>query len=169
MPVRGPARRRPRHWRPPGSLRVEPLIDRNVPSASLLLSTAGDVSNGGTLGVSSWTGGTALAFGDPILALGSGTTSGTFSALFNINRFTSGDVDLDALHYVRSAITVGSGADTVALRPGDLLVSIDQDGKTLTSLNQITADKDDVFVFRPRRPEITRPGRSSHCSTTSGP
>src|SRR4051794_31803055 len=162
MPVRGHARRRPCYPRLPGSLRVESLPDRTVPSASapgasapsayLLLSTVGDVSNTGAPGEGSWTGGTALAFGDPNLAVGSGLTDGTFSALFNINRFTSGDADLDALHFVRNTVTVGDGVNTFTLQPGDLLLSIDQDGKTLTSLNQIAADRDDVFVFRPRAP-----------------
>jgi hypothetical protein len=152
MPVRGHARRRPCHRRLPGSLRVEPLVERTVPSASLLLSTVGDVSNSGAPGATSWTGGTALTFGGPNLTLGPGTSRGTFSALFNINRFGSGDVDLDSLHYVRNTVTVGRGANTFTLRPGDLLLSIDQDGKTLTSSNQITADRDDVFVFRPRGP-----------------
>src|SRR4051794_14281432 len=82
MPARGTTRRRRLARRPPGQLGVEPLADRTVPSASLLLATAGDVSNSGAPGINSWSGGTALEFGPANVAQGSGTTDGTCSALF---------------------------------------------------------------------------------------
>jgi hypothetical protein len=115
----------------------------------LLLATAGDVSNGGTPGVRSWTAGTVLNVAGPNFAVEPGVTGGTFSAVVDLNRFTAGDVNIDALHYVRHAVTVGGGAATMTLLPGDLLLSVNKDGATLTSRNALTVNKDEVFVFRP--------------------
>ncbi|HKB02596.1 MAG TPA: cadherin-like domain-containing protein [Gemmataceae bacterium] len=141
----------PGRRRPGDRLRVEPLDDRTVP-ATLLLTTAGDVSGGGTASLNSWTAGTVLQVGGPTLALEPGTTAGTFSALFDINQFADADVNLDGLHQVRRTVTVGTGENTFTLQPGDLLLSIDHDGKTLASLNQLAVDRADVFVFRPQAP-----------------
>jgi large repetitive protein len=114
------------------------------------MSTTGNVNISGVSGLNAWTGGTALQFGDPNFSLGAGTTNGTFSAFFNVNQFTTADLNIDGANYVRRTVVVGTGANSFALQPGDLLLSIDQDNETLTSLNQLTVNRDDVFVFRPQ-------------------
>ena len=125
---------------------MERFDERALPSASLLLTTTGDVNNSGAAGLNSWTDGTGLEFGDPNFSLGPGTTNGAFSRLFAI----TGNVAIDGLNYVRQSVTIGSGANSFTVQPGDLLLSLDKDNIQLSSLNQIVISKDDVFVYRPK-------------------
>ena len=114
-------------------------------SNSLWLSTTGDKTNPGLPGVNSISDGEALRFGDPNLNLEPGTTSGTFSHLFNLDDFAAdGNVELDALHYVSRFITIGSGANTIALQTGDVLLST-RDDETLSGLAVLD---DEVILFR---------------------
>ncbi len=113
---------------------------------SLWLSTTGDKSNPGLPGVNSVSDGEALRFGDPNLNLEPGTTSGTFSHIFNLDAFAAdGSVDLDALEYVSRFMTIGSGANTLNLQTGDVLIST-LDDETLGGLAVLD---DEVILFRP--------------------
>ncbi|MDJ0852785.1 MAG: DUF4347 domain-containing protein, partial [Myxococcota bacterium] len=110
--------------------------------AALWFSTDEDVSGSGAPGLDSWDDGAVLEF-DPT-SLG-GTTAGSFAKVFDLDALAAdGNADVDALHYVRSAITVG-GANAIELFPGDVLLS------TVASetLLGISADDGDVVVFRP--------------------
>ena len=120
------------------------------PSAAtptLWLSTIGDVSNSNAPGLDDWSEGTLLEFGNPGLLLEPDTTAGTFTAMFDLDDFGDGNVDIDAIHYVGSNITVGS-ATTFDLLEGDVLLSTTV-SETLTGTNSISVSDEDVFVFRP--------------------
>ena len=67
-----------------------------------------------------------MAFIDPDLTYETGPTgqtNGTFGLVFDLEEFT-GSADIDAIHYVSRAITVGT-TTTIALVEGDLLLSTD--------------------------------------------
>ncbi|MCU7870564.1 MAG: DNRLRE domain-containing protein [Candidatus Thiodiazotropha sp. (ex Lucinoma borealis)] len=114
--------------------------------SSLWLSTLDDVSGSGAPGLDDWTEGEVIAFAAPNLALEPGTTDGTFYPGLNLDEFTNG-ADIDAMHYVGSNITVGS-TNSVDLLAGDLLLST-ANNENLNSLNSLSVNDEDVFVFRP--------------------
>ncbi|MCM8855464.1 MAG: DNRLRE domain-containing protein [Candidatus Thiodiazotropha sp.] len=114
--------------------------------SSIWLSTLDNVSGSGAPGLDDWTDGEVIAFADPNLTLEPGTTDGTFSPVLNLDDF-AGNVDINAMHYVGSNITVGS-TNSVDLQTGDLLLST-ADNETLDSLNSLSVNDEDVFVFRP--------------------
>ncbi len=118
-----------------------------VNSAAVWLSTLGAAApNSGP----SWSTGTVMAFGDPAFDLEPGTTSGTFSAVFNINAFgTDGGHSISALHLVQTTITLGGVGGSFTLQQGDLLFSLESGSKTI---NGITFDNKDLMVFRPSLP-----------------
>ncbi|MDT7042363.1 type II secretion system protein [Candidatus Nitronereus thalassa] len=117
----------------------------------ILLATFGDVgSPSGAPGLDSWTNADVLRFSDPNLALEPGTTNGTFSSLQNFRTFSSGGLQIDAVDYVKTGVTVGT-TTTFDLLPGDLLLSTEFNA-TLTSLNTLSVTWKDVFVFRPATP-----------------
>lgn len=119
-------------------------------SASLVISTADDTPTGGTAGSDSWTRGTVVELGNPNLSLTPTTTSGSFSSVFNIDDFVGdGDIDINALHYVTSNITIGS-TNSIDLRVGDILFSSNND-ETYDG-GAITAEDSDVMMFRPDTP-----------------
>ncbi len=114
--------------------------------ASLWLSTKDDVTAAGTPGLDDWTEGEVLEFGDPGLAFEPTGTAGTFSSVFDLNPyFDDGDVDVAALHYVSTNITVGSGANTFDLFAGDVLFALEAD----ELISGVTYFDNDVHVFRP--------------------
>lgn len=89
--------------------------------------------------------GNVVRFTPPGLTLGSGTTAGTFSSVFDIDSFAGdGNGDIDGLHWVNSTVTVGTGT-TFTLQRGDLLFST-LAGETLGG---VTVQSNDVVVFRP--------------------
>gem|GEM_PF-5220698 len=107
------------------ALGLEQLESRLLLSATsgLWLSTDSDVSSSGAPGLNSWSAGEAIQFSDPGLAFNPGITSGTFSSVFNLDNFAAdNNVDIDALHYVTSDITIGSST-TIDLFAGDVLFS----------------------------------------------
>jgi hypothetical protein len=115
----------------------------------LLVSTKDDVVSSGAPGLDSWTDGEALFFGDPNLAFEPTGTNGTFSSALDLNPFfDSGDVDVTALHYVTTDITVGSGVNTFDLKAGDVLFALDTD----ETIGGTTYFDNDVHVFRPDTP-----------------
>ncbi len=113
---------------------------------TLWMSTINNVSGSGAPGLDSWTQSEVLSFADPNLAFESPTTDGTFSSVIDIGSF-GGTVDVDAIHYVSTNITVGS-ANSIDLFEGDLLLSTTTN-ESLTSTNSLSVDSGDVFVFRP--------------------
>ena len=107
------------------------------------------MTNSDTPGLSDWTEGEVLQFSDPTLTFGPGGTDGTFSSVLDLNPyFDSGDVDIAALHYVTTDITVGSGANTFDLKVGDVLFALDAD----QTIGATTYYDNDVHVFRPDTP-----------------
>jgi len=132
---RRPARRGRR------ALGVELLETRLTLSAGLILATEGGVVGAGTLGDQSWTAGEAVQFADPQLDLEPGTTSGTFSRLFNLNDFTSESVTIGALHVVQDDISIAG--DT--LREGSVLFSV----STAVTLDGLAVTRRDVVCFTP--------------------
>ena len=97
-----------------------------------------------------------LAIDDPNLVLGS-DTAGTFATAFDGDLFES-NWNLQAVHYVASAVQIGSSG--FQLQPGDILLS-PRDNVTFTSTNLValdtangfgatlTAAKEDLVLFRP--------------------
>jgi hypothetical protein len=128
---------------------IEWAMNKGTVEQALWLSTLDDVASpSGAPGLDSWTNAEAIAFTDPNLVFEPGPTNGTFSSVLNMDKFSkSGASSIDAMHYVGSNLTVG-GANSVDLQVGDLLLST-ADADTLTSLNSLTVNKEDVFVFRP--------------------
>ena len=117
-------------------------------SLCLWLTTDDDVSSSGVPELPSWTAGEILNFGRPNLAFEPGKTQGTFSSVFNLdNMAQDGDARVDAIHFVRTNITVGS-TNRVNLYVGDVLLST-MDDEILSSTNTLSVNDEDVFVFRP--------------------
>ena len=137
-----------------GRLLVQRAIEwgRAAPAAStapgLWVSTTTDVTSSGVPGLAAWSNGQALEVADPNFVLEPGTTTGTFSAILNLDNFAAdSDAAIDAMHYVNAAITVGS-VNSVDLVAGDVLLSTELN-ETLTSTNSLAVNDEDVFVFRP--------------------
>ena len=115
---------------------------------TLWLSTLDDVTGSGAPGLDDWAAGEALVLTDPSFAL-EPASSGTLFSAFNLDDF-AGDADIDAIHYVDSDLTVGN-TSSVDLKAGDVLLST-ADNETLSSINSLSVNDEDVFVFRPATP-----------------
>ena len=132
----------------------------------LWLSTTSDIGPAyfqdpsGVPGLDSWSDGTVVGMGDPNLSFGSGTTTGTFSAVTNFDAFAADfNVDITGLHYVTNDITVtGAGIATgsIDLLAGDVIF-VTQAGETLSSAasgapagwsNNMVTTAGDINVFR---------------------
>jgi len=123
-----------------------------TPDPSIWLSTEGDDASPDVPGIYAIGRDDAIRFADPDLTLEPGTTDGTFSHVLNLDDFAAGgDANLDALHYVTTAITGGGGADTFDLQPGDLLLST-RDDETLTSNNSLAVLDSETPALRPATP-----------------
>ncbi|MGD8957408.1 MAG: cadherin domain-containing protein, partial [Chromatiaceae bacterium] len=104
------------------------------------------------------------SFQDPGLVLedpvdnATNTTSGTMVLGFDIDAFCSTNANVDAVHYVRSDIQLGSSG--FQLQAGDLLLSVDNaetlNGNSVSPdagfTNSLSVDDQHVFVFRPDTP-----------------
>ena len=117
------------------------------PPAALWVSTTGNATSSVGSGNLSWTDGVAVNFGNPNLALGSGTTAGTFSTVFDIDAFAGGDANISGLHYVSRAVTVGT-VNPVSLQAGDVLLSVDANA----TLGGAAVTTKDIVLFRPTTP-----------------
>ncbi len=107
-----------------GALADTDVVPISVTSASLWVSSVGSASVPPGAGGTSWTDGQVVSFGNPNLALGAGTTGGTFSSVFNIDAFAAdGDANINGLHRVSRAVTIGSGGNTISLQAGDVLLT----------------------------------------------
>ena len=130
----------------------ERVLFSAVPAGDLLISTEGDVTSGGAPGDDTWLDTDVLQISDPNLSYESPTTNGTFSKFFSLQGFAADDADIEALHYVSTALTVGSGANTFDLQVGDILFATSAD-ENLTSSNTLNGyGQDDVLVFRADTP-----------------
>lgn len=77
--------------------------------AGLWMSTDGDVgAPSGVPGLPAWGDAEALKFSGPGFSLEPGGTSGSFSSIFDIDTFASGDTEIRGLHFVGTDIRVGS-------------------------------------------------------------
>ncbi len=111
-------------------------------SGELLLTTTGPGAVSQPL---SWTSDEVIQFGDPGYSLEPGITSGTLASLFDLGNFVAG-ANVDAVHFVTSNLTVGSGLNTFDLEAGDLLLSTTG---THVLPGGVTVNMEDVFVFHP--------------------
>ncbi len=92
--------------------------------------------------------GQVVRFANPNLALGSGTTAGTFSAVLNLDSWAAdGNADLGGLHVVSRTVTVGT-INPVTLQSGDILFSV----KANETFSGVAVTKSDVVLFRPNTP-----------------
>ncbi|MFO7543377.1 MAG: DUF4347 domain-containing protein, partial [Thiobacillus sp.] len=87
-------------------------------------------------------------FTDPNLALGSGTSGGTFSQVFDIDAFAAdGNANVSGLHYVGRSVTVGT-TNPVMLQAGDVLLSTAAN----ETLGGVAVTTRDIVLFRPTTP-----------------
>ena len=94
----------------------------------------------------SWTDGEAINFSAPGLGLEPGTTSGTFSSLFDLDTFAAdGDADISGLHRVNRTVVVGTGGGSMTLQKGDVLFSI----QGADTFGGVSVTENDLVLFRP--------------------
>ncbi|MFO7905365.1 MAG: DUF4347 domain-containing protein [Pirellulaceae bacterium] len=143
-----------------GALSATDTVDItvNAPDHTLWMTFENDEDPTDNSDISSITGGDVVTFGDitqletsntdPLAA----TTTGTFSYQFNLDTVlgsdgatlaSDGDTRVNAIHRVSRDIQVGS--NSVQLLAGDLLLSTD----AAETIDGVTYEKEDVFVFRP--------------------
>ncbi|MCM2372825.1 DUF4347 domain-containing protein [Aporhodopirellula aestuarii] len=128
---------------------VNNSVESGLPSNSILISTDENVTSSGAPGLSEWDAGEIIEFGsitslDPV----AGTTGGSFASLFNLTSFAQdGAADIESLHYVTEAITIGN-TTTYDLQAGDVLFAT-RDIETLISTNTLPVTRNDLIVFRP--------------------
>ncbi len=119
------------------------LVGSEVPS--LWLSSRNSATTSAGTGSLTYNDGQVARFANPNLALGSGISNGTFSNVFNIDTFTGdGNADVNGLHYVNSAVTVGT-TNPVSLQQGDILLSVSGN----ETLGGTAVTSKDVVLFRP--------------------
>ncbi len=135
------------------ALEFEVLEGRLLKSATLAFTTSGDVVGQGPLGDQSWTASEIIEFGRADFGLEPGTTSGSFSPLFDLNDFGVGGAGIDALHLVTEEITVAG----VRLAEGSLLFSTD----SVATFADFTAAPNDVVLFTPDGADPYRSGTFS--------
>jgi VCBS repeat-containing protein len=147
------------------------VITVQAPDQQLWLTFANDEGSTGSPEVPSISGGDVVTFGDvtqvetsdtdPLAA----TTAGTLAYGFNLDTVllsdgitlaSDGNTIVNAVHRVGRDIVVGS--NNIQLYAGDLLLSTD----TSDTIDGVTYDKADVFVFRPDQRQWFHAGRADH-------
>ena len=128
-------------------------------TAKLNISTDNNVSAGGQPGVENWSQADLVTIGDPNLDLGPGTTDGTFSIGIDVDAFAP-NADLISAHVVSNDTPIGTSG--FVAKVGDVLFSAKGGTNTYTSTNagpldtgfatSVTADDEDLIVFRPDTP-----------------
>ncbi|MGB5440287.1 MAG: DUF4347 domain-containing protein, partial [Gammaproteobacteria bacterium] len=111
-------------------------------AGSLWFSTSG----AGDAGSLTWNDNEVVQFSNPNLKYDpqDGTTDGTFSLLPGF----SAPYDIRAMHYVGSAITIGTTGNQTVLQKGDLLLTLDPGNTEVTAVG-VTFDRHDILLFRP--------------------
>ncbi len=127
---------------------VNQIVIFNV-TTSLWLTTQDDTIPSDT-NLSEWKRGDVVGFGDAA-TFGETATSGNFSLLFALFLNDASQADLRGIHYVTQSLTLGSGANTFDVQPGDLIAALDIAG-TLLSSNSLSVTPNDIFLFRPDAP-----------------
>ena len=93
-----------------GAMNDTSVVIVSVAESTFWLSTTGNASSSAASGALNWSDGVVVNFSNPNLTLGSGTTSGTFSSVFDLDLFNSdGDTDIVGLHYVTHDVIVEIG------------------------------------------------------------
>ncbi|MFO0701137.1 MAG: tandem-95 repeat protein, partial [Nitrospira sp.] len=132
-----------------GALSDTDVVAISVTSASLWMSSNSNATSSAGSGGLSWTDGEVVNFGDPNLALGAGTTAGTFTNVFDLDTFTGdGNSDMVGLHHVGQTVVVGGGANTITLQAGDVLLAVGAN----ETLGGLAVTKNDIVLFRPTTP-----------------
>ncbi len=117
---------------------------------SVLWLNAQDNTNPSDTNLPAWLHGDVVKFGTRA-TFGEATTSGLFTQLFALLLDDASQANLNAMHYVTRPITLGDGANTFAVHPGDLIATLSSGG-TLQSTNSLAVSPKDVFVFQPDTP-----------------
>ena len=108
--------------------------------ADLAITAQADVVNGGSPGVDTYEDSEVLSFGTNS-TFGSGTTSGTFASVFDINDNLSADNSLDGFHHVTTDVTVGDRN----ILAGDVILTLG----AFSNLDGTNVNGSDVLLFRP--------------------
>lgn len=128
-----------------------PAVTTDTGTTGLVISTLADVSGSTAPGLANWSESDLIDVTNPNLAFEPGTTGATLVSVFSLDNFASDfDSDIDAVHFVSKDIIVGD-SDQVALQKGDLLLSTTE-SESFSSLNTLSVNAEDVFVFRPVGP-----------------
>ena len=131
-----------------GALADTDVLTISVVNSALWLTTEGNTTSSAGSGGLSWDKGQVVELGNPNLALGGGTSGGTFGTSFNLNAFAQdGGADLVGLHVVGRAVSVGT-VGTVNLQAGDVLFSVAGN----ETLGGVAVTKQQVILFRPGSP-----------------
>lgn len=112
-----------------------------------LISTKNDVAGSSAPGLDAWAEGEILSFGGPALELEPLTTVGSFSSAINWDLLGDGEVGIDAIHYVSADTIVGTGAGSIGLLAGDLLISTTNNEVLLGGT--MAVDQADLLLYRP--------------------
>ena len=113
--------------------------------AGLWLSATNTATTSAGSGALVYNDGQVARLTDPNLALGAGTTAGTFSQVFDIDTFAlDGNAKIVGLHYVGRAVTVGT-TNAVNLQSGDVLLTVDGN----ETLGGVAVTKQNIVLFRP--------------------
>ena len=131
-----------------GALSDTDVVPISVTNASLWVSSNTNAASSTGSGGLSWTDGQVVNFGNPNLALGSGTTAGTFTPIFNIDSFAASNANITGLHYVSHTVVVGGGGSSITLQAGDVLLAVDAN----ETLGGVAVTKNDIVLFRPTTP-----------------
>ncbi|MFO0868130.1 MAG: DUF4347 domain-containing protein [Pirellulales bacterium] len=124
------------------------LVLISITSSSLWMSTTGDASSNAGSGGVTWGKADIVDFDHPNLSLGTGTTTGTFSKVFNLDTFAAdGQADINGLHFVNQSVTVGT-VNAVTLQAGDVLFSISGN----ETLGGVAVTDKQIIRFRPTNP-----------------
>ncbi|WP_419194997.1 cadherin domain-containing protein, partial [Novipirellula herctigrandis] len=137
----------PTQWES-GAVSIKAAADTS--GGALWLTTGADVSSpSGAPGLAFWTEQTVIKLGDPNLEFEpeAGTSNGTFSSAIDFENFADASGDVNAIHYVGSAMTVGG----VDLQAGDVLFTVTTN-MAYTSANSVSPEPGDVYVFQPTTP-----------------
>ncbi len=120
-------------------------VGQEVPA--LWLSSVGDSTTSAGSGGLTYNDGQIARLSNPNLALGPGVSNGSFTGVFDIDRFAAGNANINGLHVVHSPMTVGSVVPVV-LQRGDILISL----KSADTLGGVAVTARDIVRFRPTTP-----------------
>ena len=118
------------------------VVGAEVPG--LWLSAKNSATTSAGTGGLTYSDGQVARFTDPNLALGSGVSNGSFSSVFDLDTFASGNANVFGLHYVNSSVIVGT-TNPVTLQEGDVLLTVNGN----ETLGGVAVTPKDLVLFRP--------------------